>query len=316
MAEEEIVKKPYVIFSCIGPVENAKLHSSLLKFSGEVSPIVITSRKYISCWRAEGITTFRTRFNSISKYKSWARSVFLRVRVLRIGWVWVTSSKIFRKFTYFWMQPHTARHFEALRLLNELDPNDWAFLAGSRDLIFQTSPRVIATELAKQGAIHFFDEGGLYFKDGQPQLTRYSKANLGWARELMNFDDSRLSEIYDEVIINADCIFGKVSDLMVFLSKSCSLLSKSEHASYALLDQASTNFVAYEMLGLSNSKRHSNGDVVLNMCGVVDATITLRDGFLELESKRIPIVHQFDRFGFWDDKHGLSFNKREYKVQI
>ena len=316
MTENRIGKAPYVIFSCIGPVDKAKLYSSLQKFPNESIPIVITNRKFLSSWRAEGITCFKSRFNSIARYKSWARSLFLRVRAFRIGCVWITNFKYISKFSYFWMQPHTARHFESLRLLRQLDPNSWAFLAGSRDLIFQTSPRAVANELSKQADIHFFDEGGVYFKDGQPQLTRNSRANLNWARQLMNFDDSRIPEIYDEVIINADCIYGKVQNLMDFLSKSCSLLAKSEHASYALLDQASTNFVAYEMLRKITSKRHLNGEVVLNMCGVIEGKVVLRSGDLEINSKRIPIVHQFDRFGIWDEKLGLSFNKREYQVQV
>ncbi len=308
-------RSPYVIFSCIGPVDKAKLFSSLRLFPNGSIPIVITSRKFVETWDAEGVISFKTKFNAIAGYKVLVRSLFVRLKYFRRGWLWLSNSRLLGEYAHFWMQPHTSRHFEALRLLQSLDPNSWAFLAGSRDLVFQTSPREVAANLAKEGSLHFFDEAGRYFKDGEIQVTKNSDANLGWAKQILNNDPTRLSEISDEVIINSDCIFGKVSMLKAFLEKSCLMLSKSEYSAFALLDQASTNFVAHDMMKLEMAKCHINGSVVLNMCGVIDKNVDLNDGKLYLEGRVIPIVHQFDRFGTWTPSHGLTLDKRPYKVQ-
>lgn len=309
------ISKPYVIFSCIGPVENARVHTSLKNFSKYCVPIVITSRKFSQIWASEKIQVFQTKYNSVARYKVISRSIFLRSRFLSLGWVKLTQNKALKRFSYFWMQPHTARHFEALRLLSTLNKDEWAYLVGSRDVVFQISPSIISAKLIQSSELHFFDEGGLYFKDGLEQITKNSRANLAWASQLVNGDKEIVSQIYNEVIINADCIFGRIRDLEKFLQESCSLLSKSEHSSYALLDQASTNIVGYRFIRSGMAQLHKNGEVVLNMCGVIEESVQLENGILMLDTKPIPIVHQFDRYGSWHVESGLDFHKREYKVQ-
>jgi hypothetical protein len=214
------------------------------------------------------------------------------------------------------MQPHTARHFESLKLLKTLNPDSMAYILGSRDLVFQTSPLDLSLQLQKISDLHFFDESGLYFKDGNPQITKYSKANSTWARQLLNYDEKSAGVLDDKVIINADCIYGKVSSLCDFLEQSCNLLALSKHSAYGLLDQASTNYVAHEMIEHSLAVLHTNGSKVLNMCGVVSEFQEIIDGKLTLNSQVVPIVHQFDRYGVWFADTGFDFNKRSYKVQI
>lgn len=276
----------------------------------------MTSKKFLSEWKREEIRCFVTRFNSVATYKKPGRSLFIRSRFLRAFWANISNLKIFKNAAHYWMHPHTARHFEALRLLKTLDPDAWAYLLGSRDLVFQISPLIVASELKKKSTLHFFDEDGYYFKDGQPQYTKFSEANSMWTAQLFNFNKTKASYLDSKVIINADCIFGKVSELIQFLEQSCQLLAASHYSTFALLDQASTNYVAHKLIDEGLAALHNNGSFVLNMCGIVDATHEIKEGVLTLNSEIVPIVHQFDRYGIWNFNSGLTLNKRSYKVQI
>lgn len=315
MSRREFSENPYVIFSCIAPVNRAKLFFSLSSFSKESTPIVITSKEFLQEWSGQGIQCFVTKFNSVAKYKRIGRSFFIRVSIFRLGWVKLSGFAFFKGLTHFWMHPHTARHFESLRLLKTLDPEAWAYLVGSRDLIFQISPAQLSSELKKDTELHFFDEGGYHFKDGLPQFTKFSKANSTWTRQLVNFDEATAKGLDDKVIINADCIYGKVRALCEFLEQSCALLAASSYSSFALLDQASTNLVAHQLLEKGEATLHQNGSHVLNMCGVVEAKVEINEGKLTLNNAIIPIVHQFDRYGYWSLDAGLVFDKREYRIQ-
>ena len=306
---------PYVIFSCISPVVRAKMFDSIKDFKNQCRPIVITNRQFSKQWKLQNVTYQIAKYNSIAKYKVPIRSLFIRSNLLRKSWVYFSNIKPFRATSRFFMPPHTARHFEYLKVFENLNQDDWAFLVGSRDLIFQVSPMLIANELKEIANLHFFDEGGVYFKDGNEQLNGKSAANFSWTKQLLNFNDRLVKEISENVIINADCIFGKISFLKEFLEASCELLSKSEFSTYVLLDQASTNIVGYRSIRKNSAIVHKNGDYVLNMCGVISGNFEIDDGKLLKDKRLIPIIHQFDRFGNWDMKSRLQLN-RKYGVNI
>jgi hypothetical protein len=124
-----------------------------------------------------------------------------------------------------------------------------------------------------------------------------------------------LEKLKGTEIINSGCIMGRVEELRKFLAESCKLLSESLDSSYALLDQASINVLAYSTKNNFDIAIHKNGEIVLNMCGVVDERIDLIEGRLFMKNKLVPIIHQFDRFGIWDASSGLNFDKRQYRVQ-
>jgi hypothetical protein len=125
----------------------------------------------------------------------------------------------------------------------------------------------------------------------------------------------KVARNYAKSIVNSGCIIGRVRELTSFFEESCDLLAASLYSSYALLDQASVNVIAYSFNNKFKMALHKNGEVVLNMCGVVDEKAEIRSGQIFLDGVRVPIVHQFDRFGNWSKEIGLNFHKREYRVQ-
>lgn len=60
---------------------------------------------------------------------------------------------------------------------------------------------------------------------------------------------------------------------------------------------------------------HRNGEVVLNMCGVISEEVKNEGGVLKINDITIPIVHQYDRFAKFHKDVGLKFirNKSQYQ---
>jgi hypothetical protein len=199
--------------------------------------------------------------------------------------------------------------------MDTLSSDDWVILVDSRDLIFQVSPEDVIRQLDTRTPIHLFLEDGRFFKNGSNQTNEKSPANWNWAAQLLNFELIKIKELEGTEIVNSGCLIGRVDELRNFLKKSCQLLSESLHSSYALLDQASVNVLAYSIENKFDLMLHRNGEIVLNMCGVIQGKVSLNEGRLFANNNVVPIVHQFDRFGTWDFKKGLEFDKREYKVQ-
>ena len=117
----------------------------------------------------------------------------------------------------------------------------------------------------------------------------------------------------NERIVNSGCIFGPSGELQKFLKLSEETLLASNYSNISLLDQASANFVAYCLKFPANIMR--NGHVVLNMCGVIEGDVELRDGLFTYNNQIIPVVHQFDRYGIWEPETKFRFTKREYRIQ-
>jgi hypothetical protein len=212
--------------------------------------------------------------------------------------------------------PHNLRHFLALEMLQKMDPEDYVFLVDSRDLIFQESPNEIIKKIVEIDMIQLFDEGDYYFRNGANQDFASSSANREWLSQLLNGNKEFDSFELKSMIINSGCISGKAKDLAKLLIETTHLISKSNFGIAALLDQAALNAVAYQN---SDLKRlvdiNKNGELVLNMCGVVNGPVELINGIMQHDNATIPIVHQFDRFGHYSLEMGLVLDRREYRVQ-
>jgi hypothetical protein len=303
-----------VIFSSIDVPEHTIVQESLDKFAPATKSFVITSQRFKDKWSQKNATPIIARFNSTSAWRRNLRKLLLRniwiCRILRI-----MTNNILRENPHFLMPPHTARHFEYFKILKEMDDNAWAILVDSRDLVFQVAPEEVIENLKHQPGVHLFLEDKYFFKDGSPQKNHLSPANWNWALQVMNLNSNDVSHLIDTDIVNAGCILGRVKDLREFFTETCRLLQNSNFSSFALLDQAAVNLVAYSEDFTFRKYIHKNGEVVLNMCGVVDGELSFDQAMLQIGNSTVPIVHQFDRFGLWTSERGFEFSKREYKVQ-
>jgi hypothetical protein len=212
--------------------------------------------------------------------------------------------------------PHNLRHFLALEMLQKMDPEDYVFLVDSRDLIFQESPTEIVKKIVEIDMIQLFDEGDYYFRNGVDQDFASSSANREWLTQLLNGRKELESFELKSRIINSGCISGKAKDVAKLLIETTHLISKSNFGIAALLDQAALNAVAYQSIRIKKLVCiNKNGNLVLNMCGIVKGPVELLNGKIQYKSVTIPIVHQFDRFGHYSSDAGLVLSRRDYKVQ-
>ena len=98
--------------------------------------------------------------------------------------------------------------------------------------------------------------------------------------------------------------------------ETTNLISKSNFGIAALLDQAALNAVAYQSSRLKKLIHvNKNGELVLNMCGIIKGRVALLNGKINHDNVITPIVHQFDRFGDYSLEEGLVLNRRKYRVQ-
>lgn len=303
-----------VIFSAVRRPEETVVHNSLLRFVDFDSVKVITSARFSKFWLKFGYQVQVARFDSTSILRVLARKFLLRSSLLR------KMSRLLllglrKNVRQVLMPPHNARHFEYLKVLESMNRDDWALLVDSRDLVFQIHPREILNCVDTQFPVHLFLEDGKFFKDGKVQLNDKSMANWNWASQVLNHDLAKLACLENTKIVNSGCILGKVDQLIGLFEESCNLMANSLYSSFALLDQAALNVIAYTSEFNSKIQMHKNGEVVLNMCGVIEETVGLEDGQIHRANQAIPIVHQFDRFGGWNIDHGFRFDKREYRVQ-
>ena len=303
-----------VIFSSIDFPEHTIVQESLDKLAPVTKSFVITSNRFEDKWSQKNAIPIIAKFNSTSAWRRNLRKVLLRniwiCRIFRI-----LTNNILRGHPHFLMPPHTARHFEYFKILKEMDDNAWAILVDSRDLVFQVTPEEIIENLKHLPGVHLFLEDKYFFKDGSLQKNHLSPANWNWALQVMNLNSKDVSYLIDTDIVNAGCILGRVEDLREFFTETCRLLQNSNFSSFALLDQAAVNLVAYSEDFTFRRYIHKNGEIVLNMCGVVDGELSFDQAMLQIENTTVPIVHQFDRFGLWTSERGFEFSKREYKVQ-
>lgn len=305
--------KPIIIFSAIGMPSDFVVYKSLKRWRDDCQINLITSKKFAPYWEEHADKIITTRGNSrgftvIFLQKIIRRSKWIMVLVRRIGQLKVMSS-----LNYVLMPPHNSRHFYYRQALQGEDLDRPVFLVDSRDLIFQVNPKEIAANIINPKGVVLFDEGDHSFKDGREQRNGLSVANLNWALELLNHQTEKISSLLNERIVNSGCIFGKSGNLMDFLRLSEKTLLASNYSNISLLDQASTNYVAHCLKSPTTISR--NGEVVLNMCGVIDSDVGLRDGIFILNEKVIPIVHQFDRYGIWNPETKFKYTKREYRIQ-
>lgn len=307
-------QKVHVIFSSIKPPSQTIVHESLLALHSKELIHVITSKKHFPLWADLGYKVQIVQFDSTSTTRIQLRKLLIRSKFLRQA-LRVVLKHIARNGKQVLMPPHNARHFEYIEALNKLPDEDWAFLVDSRDLIFQVSPEEILDQLERDNYIHLFLENGKSFKDGSDQTNDKSPANWKWASQLLNFRSNELSRLVGTDIVNSGCIAGRVRELRFFFEKSCNLMTNSLYSSFALLDQAATNVLAYDPAFDLKVQLHTNGKIVLNMCGVIDERIEITHGKLLRLGKVVPVIHQFDRFGTWKLLTGLVLDKREYRVQ-
>lgn len=306
--------KVHIVFSSIKSPVDTVVHQSLQKFKEVDGITVVTSKKFSQEWLISNCGVQIAKYDSTSKSRVTFRKFLWRSSMIR-RLTRIAIHTFFAEDRQVLMPPHNARHFEYLRAMESFSAKDWVILVDSRDLIFQNSPKEIIKKLDTSVPIHLFLEDGKFFKDGAVQTNEKSPANWNWAAQLLNFDLEKMKSLEGTEIVNSGCVIGRVSELRDFFKKSCDLLSTSLHSSYALLDQASVNVLAYcsgDKLGIAS---HKNGKIVLNMCGVIKEKVSLKAGELLVDGNVVSIVHQFDRFGTWDVSTGLRFDKREYKVQ-
>lgn len=212
--------------------------------------------------------------------------------------------------------PHNLRHFLSLEVLLRLNPEDYIFLVDGRDLIFQAPPSEISRKLSTLSNIQLFDEGDFYFNDGAAQDFLSSSTNRDWLKKLYNGKNEYNSFPLKSKIINSGCISGKAKDLVKLLSETTSLIAKSNFGIFALLDQAALNAVAYQNIDIKSIVDiNRNGEIVLNMCGIIESSVEVLNGKIKLGNSVMPIVHQFDRFGHYSSKAGLVLNRRAYALQ-
>jgi hypothetical protein len=305
--------KPVVIFSAVGDPSDFVVYKSLQIWRSECLIYVITSKKYAPLWQNHVDKILLTKSNSKGFLVTSTQKIIRRsnsiAKILRI----ILNTAKMSHISFTLMPPHNARHFYYKKALVGENPNSLVFLVDSRDLIFQESPKAIASKFGSINSVQLFDEGISSFKDGRNQLNGISLANLNWALELLNHKTERISQLLDKVIINSGCIIGTTSELIKFLKISEKTMLGSNYANISLLDQASVNFVAYCSGFPVNIFK--NGDVVLNMCGIIESRVLEKNGKLFNGMNLIPIVHQFDRFGIWEIGTGFKFGKRQYEIQ-
>lgn len=209
------------------------------------------------------------------------------------------------------MIPHNLRHFLYLKILPELPQGDFVFVVDSRDLIFQVSPEEISQNLTESGSLHFFDERKTYFKSRErQQKVLYSDTNKLWINQLFNFKQNEWVSS-NEWIVNSGCIAGRVEALERFFDSTTRLIASSSWRYDSILDQAATNVLSREEK--FDAKIHPNGEITLNMCGVIEGKCETSAGSFLVNGKPVPIVHQWDRFGFYDVEIGLQLDKRKYQ---
>ncbi len=305
--------KPIIIFSAIGMPSDFVVYRSLQAWRNDCQINLITSKKFAPFWVEHVDKMVITRGNSrgtivLFIQKILRRSKLLMSLVRRIGQHTAMSS-----LNHALMPPHNSRHFYYRKALKGENLDRPVFLVDSRDLIFQLNPRVIADSLIDEHCVVLFDEGDHSFKDGREQKNGLSAANLNWALELLNHKTEKISGLLNERIINSGCIFGPSGELHKFLKLSEETLLASNYSNISLLDQASVNFVAHCLEFPATVVR--NGHVVLNMCGVIQGDVVLREGVFMHNDRVIPIVHQFDRYGVWEPGANFKFSKREYRIQ-
>lgn len=305
--------KPIIIFSAIGMPSDFVVYKSLKKWRDDCQINVITSKKYAPYWQEHADKIITTRGNSRGFTVTLIQKIIRRSNLLMVLIRRVGQLRIMSPFNYILMPPHNSRHFYYRKALLKEDPERPVFLVDSRDLIFQMSPKEIASNSLLAKGVVLFDEGEHSFKDGREQKNGFSLANLNWALELLNHKTEKIRNLLNRNIINSGCIFGISRDLQDFLKFSENTLLASNYANTSLLDQASVNYVAYCLE--SSPKIVRNGEIVLNMCGVVDDGVELRSGIFFHNEKVVPIVHQFDRYGIWDTELNFKFTKREYRIQ-
>ena len=252
------------------------------------------------------------RANPMGKFQKITRE-FLRRN--RLGKVQDLTLKFLGNFLSL-MIPHNLRHFYYQELLTQFNKRDFVFIVDSRDLVFQMNPIEVAQQLKSLGDIHFFDERSYYLKNGLDQLIKNSDPTIRWIRLYKMNSRYDTTKMNNEWIINGGCIAGYVDDLRYFNNLACEAFAKNPVRLHEILDQALVNCPIYEgdleNLGLVI---HPNGDFVLNMCGIVEENITCEKGVLKRNNMTIPIVHQYDRLGFYQENAGLSFNKKQHKYQ-
>ena len=305
----------YVVFSAFNRASNLALLQSLKSFP-DLNIVCLTARCYRKHWSEYGIATYDTFLNPMSVF-----SKFLRLILRKNNWL---SKKNKLKKIIFnnralrdaIVVPHNLRHFLALEMLQKINPEDYVFLVDSRDLIFQESPSEILKKVVKTDKIQLFDEGDYYFQNGANQDFLSSSANLEWLRQLLNGNEKFHSFELKSVVINSGCISGKAKNLIKLLIETTDLISKSNFGIAALLDQAALNAVSYQSSRLKKLVNiNKNGELVLNMCGIVKGSVELFNGKLKHNNIFIPIVHQFDRFGHYSSEAGLVLSRRKYGVQ-
>ena len=309
------VLRTHIIFSAFGRASDFALLKSLQSFS-DFDLICLTSRKYKQSWDNCGIGTYSIFLNPMSFF-----SKFVRFLIRKINWT--LFSIVLRNIIFgncylrnLLVVPHNLRHFLSLEVLRKINPEDYVFLVDSRDLIFQESPSKISKRLIKLNKIQLFDEGDYYFKNGASQDFLSSHANRHWLRQLLNANKEFDSFELKSVIINAGCISGKAKDLEKLLIETTDLISKSNFGIAALLDQAALNVVAHQSSRLKKLVHiNKNGGLVLNMCGIVKGPVAILNGKITHNNVITPIVHQFDRFGYYSLEEGLVLNRRKYRVQ-
>jgi hypothetical protein len=271
---------------------------------------------YRKKWKKYGVETYSTFLNPMSVF-----SKFLRFILRKNNWFLkknklkkiIFNNRVLRDAI---VVPHNLRHFLALEMLQKINPEDYVFLVDSRDLIFQESPSEILKKVAKIDKIQLFDEGDYYFQNGANQDFLSSSANREWLRQLLNGNEKFHSFELKSVVINSGCISGKAKNLIKLLIETTDLISKSNFGIAALLDQAALNAVSYQSSRLKKLVNiNKNGELVLNMCGIVKGPVELLNGKIKHNNIFIPIVHQFDRFGHYSSEAGLVLSRREYRVQ-
>ena len=219
------------------------------------------------------------------------------------------------KNNLFFMVPHNIRFFYYKSFLDQLNPEDFVFLVDSRDLIFQISPNILSNTLYSSNEVHFFDESYLQFKDKSVQIIGNSEGNQKWLRYLVNDDNYNLDSLNKEFIINTGCIAGSVKSLNVYLDYLCSKIKHNPNR-FRILDQAVGNLFAYSKdVTPVVTRIHQNGEIVLNMCGVIEKNIELIEGALFISANKIPIVHQYDRFALYSPELGLKLNPSKARYQ-
>lgn len=307
--------RTYVIFSAFGRASDFALLKSLQSFS-DFEIICLTSKKYKSSWDECGVSTYSTFLNPMSFFSKSVRFLVKKV-------TWIPLIIILRKLIFsnnflrnIFVVPHNLRHFLSLEVLLEINPEDYIFLVDGRDLIFQESPSEISRRIVKLNKIQLFDEGDYYFQNGVPQDFLSSSSNRNWLSQLYNgggeFDSFQLNS----VIINSGCISGKAEDLVKLLIETTRLISKSNFGITALLDQAALNAVAYQSNELKKLVHiNRNGEIILNMCGIIQGPVEVLNGKIQYKNLLIPIVHQFDRFGHYSLETGLVLSRRKYAIQ-